>query len=430
MNFYDSSQISNLLKPFGYSLTPDSKDADLIVLNTCHIRDKAVEKTFSELGRIKKNFNYKLTKPVVAVAGCVAQAQGDEIMKRSPWVDIVVGPQSYTDLPKLISKANNLKKQVNIEFPLIPKFDHLNFDLVDGNITSLITIQEGCDKFCTFCVVPYTRGAEYSRSYNSIIDEVKKLIELGTKEIILLGQNVNAWKGQISNGVKIGLGGLINQLSLINEIKNIRYTTSHPLDVDIELLEAHKNNDKLMPYLHLPIQSGSDKILKKMNRKHTSYDYLKIIEKVRKFKPDIAISSDFIIGFPGETDEDHSDTKEIIKNVKFSSSYSFKYSVRPGTTSEDYINNVDERTKQIRLFEIQNLIKKYQFNFNLNTVNTKMKILISNINKKEQFTGKSPYNQTFILEDEKLKCMELKIGDIISVKIVRANQNSIVGKFV
>ena len=334
MNFYDSEQISNLLSSSGYNITENSEDADLIVLNTCHIRDKAVEKTFSDLGRIKKSIklsNNNKLKPIVAVAGCVAQAQGEEIMKRSPWVDIVVGPQSYTDLPSLISKVNKVEKKelVNLDFPTIPKFDHLDQNVNEKKISSFLTIQEGCDKFCSFCVVPYTRGPEYSRSIESIMMEVKKLIKRGTREIILLGQNVNAWTSKGNKKFSLTLGNLIDEISKYDEILSIRYTTSHPLDMDLKLIETHQKNKKLMPYLHLPIQSGSNNILSKMNRKHTVEDYLKIIEKVKEYRPDIAISSDFIVGFPGETDQDHRKTLKLINEVKFASSYSFKYSPRP-----------------------------------------------------------------------------------------------------
>ncbi len=440
MNFYDSEQISNLLSSSGYSITEKSEDADLILLNTCHIRDKAVEKTFSDLGRIKKSIQLsdkKKLKPIVAVAGCVAQAQGEEIMKRSPWVDIVVGPQSYTDLPSLISKVNKVekKKLINIDFPTIPKFDFLEHDVKEKKISSFLTIQEGCDKFCSFCVVPYTRGPEYSRSIESVMMEVKKLIKRGTREIILLGQNVNAWTSRDDRGSLITLGNLIDEISKYDEILSIRYTTSHPLDMDLKLIETHQNNKKLMPYLHLPIQSGSNNILAKMNRKHTVDDYLKIIDKVKKYKPDIAISSDFIVGFPGETDQDHSETLELIKKVKFESSYSFKYSVRPGTPSATYEKQVDEKIKNVRLQELQSELKKHQFVFNQKFLNSKMSILILHKNKKNQYVGKSPYNQTVII-DEKLesnqkylnKCKNI-IGQMIDVTIISSFQNSLEGKF-
>ncbi|MAQ07279.1 MAG: tRNA (N6-isopentenyl adenosine(37)-C2)-methylthiotransferase MiaB [SAR116 cluster bacterium] len=440
MNFYDSEQISNLLSSSGYNITENSEDADLIVLNTCHIRDKAVEKTFSDLGRIKKSIklsNNNKLKPIVAVAGCVAQAQGEEIMKRSPWVDIVVGPQSYTDLPSLISKVNKVEKKelVNLDFPTIPKFDHLDQNVNEKKISSFLTIQEGCDKFCSFCVVPYTRGPEYSRSIESIMMEVKKLIKRGTREIILLGQNVNAWTSKGNQKFSLTLGNLIDEISKCDEILSIRYTTSHPLDMDLKLIETHQKNKKLMPYLHLPIQSGSNNILSKMNRKHTVEDYLKIIEKVKEYRPDIAISSDFIVGFPGETDQDHRKTLKLINEVKFASSYSFKYSPRPGTPSADFEKQVDEKIKNSRLQELQGKLKKHQLVFNQKSVNSKMSILILYKNKKNQYIGKSPYNQTVII-DEKLESNQIflnrckkVVGQIIDVRITNSFQNSLEGEF-
>ena len=442
MNFYDSDKIGNLLKKLGYCFTNNLSEADLIVLNTCHIRDKAVEKTFSDLGRIKKTIEinkYQSQKPIIVVAGCVAQAQGQEILKRSPWVDIVVGPQSYTELPTLISKVNKIekKKLVNIEFPTIPKFDYLDHNLIEKKRSAFLTIQEGCDKFCSFCVVPYTRGPEFSRSAESIIEEVRFLVKKGVKEVILLGQNVNAWKYKSASGKNWSFGNLIEEIANFEKIFSIKYTTSHPLDIDMELLKAHKNVEKLMPYLHLPIQSGSDNILKKMNRKHTVKDYLKIIEKVREFRPDIAISSDFIVGFPGERSVDHKKTIKLIDEVKFSSSYSFKYSPRPGTPSAQFSNQIDEKIKKERLYQIQELLKKHQIKFNEGKINNKMNILISEKNKKNQFVGKSPYNQTVIIENilnSKLHKETMKqnnekcyVGEIKNVKIIKAFQNSLEG---
>ncbi len=439
MNFYDSEQISNLLSSSGYSMTENSSEADLILLNTCHIRDKAVEKTFSDLGRIKKSIDQsdnKKSKPIVAVAGCVAQAQGEEIIKRSPWVDIVVGPQSYTDLPSLISKVKKVekKKLINIDLPTIPKFDLLNHNINEKKISSFLTIQEGCDKFCSFCVVPYTRGPEFSRSTNSIMMEVGKLVKRGTREIILLGQNVNAWNCQSTENSFFSLGDLIDEISKFEEIISIRYTTSHPLDMDLKLLETHQTNKKLMPYLHLPIQSGSDKILSKMNRKHTVEEYLKIIDKVKKYKPDIAISSDFIVGFPGETEHDHKKTIQLINQVKFASSYSFKYSPRPGTPSASFEKQVDEKIKNTRLQELQYELKKHQLAFNQKFVNSKIGVLILEKNKKDQYVGKSPYNQTVILDEKVntnqkyLNKMKHVIGQKLEVTITRAFQNSLEGR--
>ena len=435
MNFYDSDHMSNLLNGHGYETSEDIKEADLVILNTCHIRDKAAEKMYSDLGRIKKIYeNNNLIKPIIAVAGCVAQAEGKEITKRSPWVDLVVGPQAYTDLPKLLKKINedSKKKEINLKFPEIPKFDLLNFDKKIGKVSDFVTIQEGCDKFCSFCVVPFTRGPEYSRSRKSILDEIKIMAQNGVKEIILLGQNVNAWKDNANLSKAYTLGNLIEDIAKIDEILSIRYTTSHPLDMDLELIKAHKNVDKLMPYLHLPIQSGSDNILKKMNRKHTASEYLKIIELVRKYCEDIAISSDFIVGHPGETNEDHKKTLDIINEVQFASSYSFMYSERPGTKSSEFGEIVDENIKKIRLHQIQNKLNHYQLAFNKNMEGLEFPILITDKNKNNQLLGRSPYNQTIYIDEEELpvkKQQEKLIGSMLDVKIIKSNQNSLLGSF-
>ena len=430
MNFYDSEKMSDLLKPHGYQLENNEDNADLIVLNTCHIREKAVEKTYSELGRIRDKIKLRKEKTgkksIVAVAGCVAQAQGKEIMKRSPWVDIVVGPQSYQNLPELISKVDPVKnnKFIDIEFPTIPKFDHLNCQISDRSPSSFLTIQEGCDKFCTFCVVPYTRGAEYSRPLTSIIDEAKKLVDSGVKEITLLGQNVNAWNAVDKDKNIWGLGRLIEELAKIKELQFIRYTTSHPLDMDIELIEAHRDIDKLMPYLHLPVQSGSDKVLKMMNRKHTSAEYIKVIEKIRDYNPKIAISGDFIIGFPGETDKDHQATLNLIKEINYSQAYSFKYSSRPGTPAVVFFNHVEESIKSSRLQEVQDLLRLQQMEFNKKSINSTQNVLVlKNGKKNRQYLGRSPFNQSiyFYSDDNNL------IGSTIDINVTEAFQNSLTG---
>ena len=435
MNFYDSDHMSNLLNGHGYETSEDIQEADLVILNTCHIRDKAAEKMYSDLGRIKKIYeNNNLIKPIIAVAGCVAQAEGKEITKRSPWVDLVVGPQAYTDLPNLLKKINenSKKKEINLKFPEIPKFDLLNFDKKIGKVSDFVTIQEGCDKFCSFCVVPFTRGPEYSRSRKSILDEIKIMVQNGVKEIILLGQNVNAWKDDANESKVYSLGHLIEDIAKIDEVLSIRYTTSHPLDMDLELIKAHKNVGKLMPYLHLPIQSGSDNILKKMNRRHTASEYLKIIELVRKYCEDIAISSDFIIGHPGETNEDHKKTLEIINEVQFASSYSFMYSERPGTKSSEFGEIVNKNIKKIRLHQIQNKLNHYQLAFNKNMEGLEFPILITDKNKNNQLLGRSPYNQTVYIDEENLpvkKHHETLIGSMLNVKIIKSNQNSLLGSF-
>ena len=433
MNMYDSEKMIDLLKPLGYEIIHNGDDADLIVINTCHIREKAVEKTYSELGRYRDQAKLRKEqtgkKTIIAVAGCVAQAEGEAIMKRSPWVDIVVGPQSYQSLPDLISKVDPVEKNklIKIDFPIVPKFDELKSKISERGPSAFLTIQEGCDKFCSFCVVPYTRGSEYSRSIESIIQEAKSLIDSGVKEITLLGQNVNAWSSRWKDGKIWGLGKLIQELAKIKELQFIRYTTSHPLDMDIELIEAHRDIDKLMPYLHLPVQSGSDNILRSMNRKHKVRDYLQIIEKVRYHIPNIAISGDFIIGFPGETDNDHNETIRLIKKINFSQAYSFKYSIRPGTPAATLPNQVDEKTKKLRLHEVQNILREQQFDFNKNSVNSNIKVLVLKNGKKlNQFLGRSPFNQSVYFNHEKKEL----IGSIINVKVTDAHQNSISGQII
>ena len=430
MNFYDSEKMADLLKPLGYEINHNGDDADLIVINTCHIREKAVEKTYSELGRIRDQAKLRKEKTgkktIIAVAGCVAQAEGKEIMRRSPWVDIVVGPQSYQNLPELIAKVDPIEKNklINIDFPIIPKFDNLNSALHNRGPSAFLTIQEGCDKFCSFCVVPYTRGSEYSRPARSILDEAKKLIDTGVKEITLLGQNVNAWSALGVDGKYWGLGKLINELANIKELEFIRYTTSHPLDMDMDLIEAHRDNKKLMPYLHLPLQSGSDNILKLMNRKHKVSDYLQIIEKVRKHIPDIAISGDFIIGFPGESTKDHHDTIKLIKEIKFSQAYSFKYSIRPGTPAAIFLDQVDEKVKSLRLEEVQNILRAQQFQFNQKSIESTVKVLVLKKGKKiNQYLGRSPYNQSVFFEHNN----DNLIGSIVNIKVLEAYQNSLSG---
>ena len=430
MNFYDSEKMTDLLKPHGYQLDDDEDNADLIVLNTCHIREKAVEKTYSELGRIRDKINTRKEKTgkrsIVAVAGCVAQAQGKEIIKRSPWVDIVVGPQSYQNLPELIAKVDpvNKNKNINIDFPTIPKFDQLNANIEERGPSAFLTIQEGCDKFCTFCVVPYTRGAEYSRPLKSIIDEARQLINVGVKEITLLGQNVNAWSSKGLDDRNWGLGRLIDELAKIDDLKFIRYTTSHPLDMDIELIKSHRDNKKLMPYLHLPVQSGSDNVLKMMNRKHSAKEYLKIIEKIRDYKPKIAISGDFIVGFPGETEKDHMMTIRLIKEVNYAQAYSFKYSKRPGTPGSVLLNQLNEDTKNSRLYEVQELLRSQQLSFNKRTINSTMKVLVLKKGKKKhQYIGRSPYNQSVFFSSKN----DNLIGSFINLNITDAFQNSLTG---
>ncbi len=410
MNVYDSNRIKDLFSNKGYKITDDVSKADLTVLNTCHIREKAVEKVYSDIGRVNKIKEKKQNMKLV-VAGCVAQAEGIEIKKRSPSVDYVVGPQSYHKLPDMIDRVDEVE---NSEFLQNEKFKNLIFN--SSNLSSeFLSIQEGCDKFCSFCVVPYTRGPEFSRPVDDIIEETKKYVSNGIKEIILLGQNVNAYHGIANDGKSKDLAYLINKIGEIEEIKRIRYMTSHPIDMKDSLINAHANNSKLMPFLHLPIQSGSDKILKKMNRKHTVDDYLKIVEKIRNVRPDIALSSDFIVGFPEETDKDFEDTMKFIEKVNFVIAYSFIYSPRPGTPAQNK-DNISILDKKARLSALQSLLTQQQINFNKSFVNQSMEILFEKIGRhKDQFIGRTIYNQSTFVNSKK----DL-LNQIMNVKIINS----------
>ncbi len=410
MNVYDSNRIKDLFSNKGYKITDDISKADLTVLNTCHIREKAVEKVYSDIGRVKKIKDKKQNMKLV-VAGCVAQAEGLEIKKRSPSVDYVVGPQSYHKLPDMIDRVDEVE---NSEFLQNEKFKNLIFN--SSNISSeFLSIQEGCDKFCSFCVVPYTRGPEFSRPVKDILEETKKYILNGIKEIILLGQNVNAYHGIGSDGKSKDLAYLINKLGEIEEIKRIRYMTSHPIDMKDSLINAHADNSKLMPFLHLPIQSGSDKILKKMNRKHTVDDYLKIVEKIRNVRSDIALSSDFIVGFPEETDKDFEDTMKFIEKVNFVIAYSFIYSPRPGTPAQNK-DNISILDKKARLSALQSLLTQQQINFNKSFVNKGMEVLFEKTGRyKDQFIGRTIYNQSTFVNSKK----DL-LNQIMNVKIINS----------
>ncbi|MGZ6009798.1 MAG: tRNA (N6-isopentenyl adenosine(37)-C2)-methylthiotransferase MiaB, partial [Rhizomicrobium sp.] len=356
MNVYDSSRMADVLSPLGYGRALGPEDADMVILNTCHIREKAAEKVFSELGRLrvlKRERALQGGELIIAVAGCVAQAEGAEIMARAPFVDIVVGPQAYHRLPEMIEKAR-LAPTIDTEFPVMPKFDHLPAPRQDGP-TAFLSVQEGCDKFCTFCVVPYTRGAEYSRPVADVLKEARDLVAQGAREITLLGQNVNGYHGEAADGVW-GLGRLARALAEIEGLARIRYTTSHPRDMDEDLMRAHGEVPALMPFLHLPVQSGSDTILKAMNRGHSRDDYKRIIATLRRHRPDIALSSDFIVGFPGETDRDFADTLALIEEIGFVQAYAFKYSVRPGTPAAAMDDQVAEDVKSERLAQLQTLL--------------------------------------------------------------------------
>jgi len=425
MNVYDSSRMMDILSHFGYTKTDTYQNADIVILNTCHIREKAAEKVYSDLGRIKKE-KLKKSDMIIIVAGCVAQAEGEKMLKRTPYIDMVLGSQNYHRLPEFITQI--IRKQgkiVELDFVAEEKFDNLPAPKTVAS-TAFVAIQEGCDNFCTFCVVPYTRGREYSRSVNEIIDEIKSLAEQGVIEVDLLGQNVNSYRGKNSDGSLASLADLINKVAEIDAIKRIRFTTSNPQSMSNELISLYKNEPKLMPFVYLPIQAGSDNILKKMNRKHTASQYLEIIDKLKEARPDIAISSDFIVGFPEETDEDFNQTLEIVKKVKYAQAYSFKYSKRDGTPASIMKNQVDETVKVERLEILQNLINQQQIEFNQNTVGKVFAVLVKRKGKHNgQVVGRSPYMQGvhMIGGDEYM-------NKLVNVEIKEAFGNSLRGEIV
>ncbi len=428
MNVYDSDRMKDALSPEGYEAVDQMEDADIIVLNTCHIREKAAEKVYSELGRvrqIKENRKAEGKETIITVAGCVAQAEGKEILNRAGVVDLVVGPQSYQKLPTLISEIKNSKTRiVETEFPEIDKFKSLPKLQKKRAPTAFLTVQEGCDKFCTFCVVPYTRGVEYSRPVNDIVSEAKALVDSGVKEVTLLGQNVNAYHGEGNDGNPCSLAKLLYTLAEIDGLERLRFTTSHPRDMDQELIDAHGNLDKLMPYLHLPFQSGSNKILKAMNRQHTQTEYFKIIERIRKARPDIALSTDIIVGFPDEAEEDFIETMKVVEEVKFAQAYSFKYSQRPGTPAADHQNQISENIKSERLQRLQSLLNDQQHNFNLECVDKTLPVLLEKPGRVNgEFVGRSPY-----LQPVHISADENKIGCIVNVDIKQAGPNSLRGE--
>lgn len=431
MQIYDSDKIESLLKPLGYQVTNSPENANLVILNTCHIREKAEQKVFSELGRLKahKKANEQQGEDyIIAVGGCVAQAEGEEIIRQAPYVSIVFGPQNYHELPELLTKIHRENgRSVNTEFPVESKFDYLP-EPETTKASAFLTIQEGCDKFCTFCVVPYTRGAEYSRPVKDIIKEAKKLAELGAKEITLLGQNVSAYHGeapQVTESQKEWrLGQLIEEVAKIDQIKRIRYTTSHPRDMDDHLLSTHGTVEKLMPYLHLPVQSGSDKVLDIMNRKHTIKTYREIIAKLKSYRPDILISSDFITGYPGETHEDHQSTLEIIQDC-IDTGFSFKYSPRTGTPAS-VKEQVPEEVKLSRLYDVQAALRTKQLLSHQALANRVVPVLFEKKGKAaNQIIGKTPYLQSVITRGT-----EDLIGNIVNVHIQNAYQNSLEGEIV
>jgi len=428
MNVYDSKRMADALFPLGYEVSEEPHNADMIILNTCHIREKATDKVFSELGRLKEHKDNKESM-ILAVAGCVAQAEGDYIFERAPYVDMVFGPQNYHELPEMVAKATGAfgtNRIINTEFPLESKFDFLPEETTQQSASSFLSVQEGCDKFCTYCVVPYTRGSEFSRPVSSVLEEAKRLASLGTKEITLLGQNVNAYHGEAKDSSIWGLGRLIQEVAEIDGIERIRYTTSHPNDMDDELIAAHGNVEKLMPYLHLPVQHGSDKILKSMNRKHTADDYRRVIDKVRNVRPDIALSSDFIVGFPGEKDEDHEAMLQIIRDIGYSQCYSFKYSPRPGTPGANMGGVVAEPIKAARLQEVQELLNKQQIEFNQKFIGKILPVLFDRIgDKRKQLLGRTPYMQSIHIDGNKRL-----LNQTVDVKIEKAHANSVSGSIV
>ena len=418
MNEYDSNRIYDSVKKIGYDKTENYEDANCYLLNTCHIRDKAKEKVYHEIGRVKKIFRFK-QKPLVIITGCVAQAENQEMLKREPYIDLVIGPQSYHKINDTI--LNHLKKKKKIEeteFDAISKFEYLSkIKNESKKISSFLTIQEGCDKFCHFCVVPYTRGPEYSRPFKQIIDEAKYLADNGVKEIILLGQNVNAY-----NNENYKLSNLILEIEKISEIERIRYTTSHPKDMTNDLIEVYKNSKKIMPLVHLPVQSGSDKILNLMNRKHTIKEYLKIVDKLREIDPNIEFSSDFIIGYPGEDEQDFKKTLELIKKIKFINSYSFIFSPRPGTVAAD-LKLIKKSVSMKRLEKIQNLLLENQIKMNKSLETKTINVLVENFTEdKNKVFGRSEY-MTSVVFDGKNK----DIGKIVPVEIKQINRNTLLG---
>ena len=420
MNVYDGERMAELLTERGMSAAHDGEDADLVVLNTCHIREKAAEKVYSDIGRLVKAGG--ANPPMIAVAGCVAQAEGEEIMARAPAVSVVVGPQAYHRLPEMLDRAANGGRATDTDMPADAKFDALPVRRKVGP-TAFLTVQEGCDKFCTYCVVPYTRGAEISRPFKDLIIEAEKLIEAGAREITLLGQNVNAWGGEDEKGRAVGLDALIRELAGIPELQRIRYTTSHPNDMTEGLITAHAEIEKLMPYLHLPVQSGSDRVLKAMNRSHTAASYLAILERVRAARPDIALSGDFIVGFPGETEAEFEETLGLIDAVGYSAAFSFKYSPRPGTPAAAMDGQIPREVMDEQLQRLQAALGRDQLAFNRASLGKTCEVLVERKGKHPgQWLGKSPWLQSVHFEGN------AQIGDIVRVELAAAGPNSLAGR--
>jgi tRNA-2-methylthio-N6-dimethylallyladenosine synthase len=428
MNVYDSQRMGDALAASGYVAAEAMADADLVLLNTCHIREKAAEKVYSEIGRIrqlKKERALAGKDMMIGVTGCVAQAEGREIVARAPAVNLVVGPQSYHRLPDVVRRARSGEKVIETDYAIEDKFEHLpapdRAAVRSRGVTAFLTIQEGCDKFCTFCVVPYTRGSEVSRPVAQIVAEAERLAAAGVRELTLLGQNVNAWHGEGPDGSDWGLGRLLFRLAEIPGLARLRYTTSHPRDMDDALIAAHRDLPALMPYLHLPVQAGSDRVLKAMNRRHTAADYLRLIDRIRVARPDIAMSGDFIVGFPGETEADFVDTLELVRRVRYAQAFSFKYSMRPGTPSAEMDGQVPEAVKDDRLQRLQALLLEHQRDFAVSLAGREIDLLIEKPGREPgQKVGRSPWLQPVIV-DEKAG----EIGDIVRVRINRAGAYSL-----
>ncbi|MEY3832629.1 MAG: tRNA ((37)-C2)-methylthiotransferase MiaB [Pseudomonadota bacterium] len=420
MNVYDGERMAEMFESQGMTPADEKAHADLVVLNTCHIREKAAEKVYSEIGRLRRKDG---SSPVIAVAGCVAQAEGGEISRRAPEVDIVVGPQAYHNLPEMVAAVGRGERVVDLDLPGLDKFGKLPARRKQAP-SAFLTVQEGCDKFCTYCVVPYTRGAEISRGWSELIDEAKAIVDAGAAEITLLGQNVNAWDGEDDKGQLQGLDGLIRALDKIPGLRRIRYMTSHPNDMTEGLIAAHGDVEKLMPFLHLPVQSGSDRILKAMNRSHSRDSYLRILDRVRTVRPDIAFSGDFIVGFPGETEDDFEDTMRLVREVGHAQAYSFKYSPRPGTPAADMADQIAMEIMDERLQRLQAQIVADQTAFNRNTVGKTCDVLLERPGKFDgQLIGKSPW-----LQSVHVLAPDLSIGNIVSVQITDSGPLSLKGE--
>jgi len=430
MNVYDSARMAELLAPLGYAPTEDAGDADMVILNTCHIRDRAVQKVYTELGKlrdIKKAQGAEGQETKIVVAGCVAQAEGGEIQRRQPAVDLVVGPQAYHRLPELLAEAVK-RRVVDTDLPVEDKFGFLPAPkrqaILARGVSAFVTVQEGCDKFCAFCVVPYTRGAEFSRPVSQIMAEVERLAEAGVRDITLIGQNVNAYHGKGPDGAVWSLARLMQRVAEVPSIARIRYTTSHPRDMDDDLIAAHRDLPQVMPFLHLPVQAGSDRILAAMNRKHTGDQYRRLIGRIREARPDIALSSDFIVGFPGETDADFEDTISLVDEIGFASSYSFNYSPRPGTPAADLDAQIPREVMNERLYRLQERIEHHRQAFNRAMVGRTVDVLLERSGRYPgQLAGKSPYLQAVQIESD-----ANQIGDIVRVVIEKTSTNSLFGR--